>query len=419
MTTAPKLSPTPDAGSGGPGFPFTYFLRRAIEGALGANGPPQFSDAERRRLAELGYKFVPTGKGPAVFRSPDGQLIRDPAKLHELARVPSSPPSSLPLPGAAAAPSQPVPTKSTPRNLPPKNSSSPQPSSPLPGPWRPPATDEEWSQWYEDSGLPDPESGDTSSAPRPSWGWQSFVGPLPGVEEASIIRTTGARVLGRIVLGTLGGILSGVLFPSTTSSTDTWPGTQRPRGPLKRPRIRVPSMPDPIPQYWPAPKVPSEPQTQPRPRVRPSIDPRNYPIGEPYVGPIELPAPRPIPVPAPTPMPTSPRWFDPLEIIVPLLLAQPRPGTTPRYSFPTPQPGQPGDQLVEIPNPLTAGLEQPLPYPSANDRCDCTKTRKRKKREKSCSNPIVSKRKRTRDGRMFQTITREIKCPVSSRKKRP
>lgn len=66
--------------------------------------------------------------------------------------------------------------------------------------------------------------------------------------------------------------------------------------------------------------------------------------------------------------------------------------------------------------PTTVGLTslQASPLPLARtqpDKCKCPKPKK-KSGKPACRNPIVSRSRRTRDGRRFSTVTRELKCPA-------
>lgn len=66
--------------------------------------------------------------------------------------------------------------------------------------------------------------------------------------------------------------------------------------------------------------------------------------------------------------------------------------------------------------PLTAFQTESLPYrdrvvPKVKTKtCECEKPRKRSGR-KACRNPIIRKRKQTRNGRTLITTTRELRCP--------
>lgn len=264
-------------------------------------------------------------------------------------------------------------------------------------------TDDNIARCYTSRGLDAPEMFD-----------DAFV-RSPGFEIPTAVLASRIGVLSRVLNPMLG-----FFWPSSTSSTDAVsqaeaeaqarknadPRTPT-RGPTTRPNIRTPVRPAPGPTYWPSPRVPDR---RPAPRDAPIPRILRDPFPMPQFDPRSVPAPAPIPAPRPTPAPpgSSPTWFDPLYL-VPLLS---QPGRTPgRFQFP---------QTPTSPNPNPAQFEQPFasPMPQPNDRCDCTKTKQRKKKD-SCSNPIVSKRKRTKDGQLYLTITRRIECQALSKKKLP
>jgi hypothetical protein len=67
--------------------------------------------------------------------------------------------------------------------------------------------------------------------------------------------------------------------------------------------------------------------------------------------------------------------------------------------------------------PTTVGLtslqSNPLPFArTATDKCKCPKPKKKQSGKPACRNPIVNRSRRTRDGRRFSTVTRELKCPA-------
>lgn len=75
-----------------------------------------------------------------------------------------------------------------------------------------------------------------------------------------------------------------------------------------------------------------------------------------------------------------------------------------------PNPWQPPPQSPPSIGRLTSIEPQGLPFArTATEKCKCPKP-KRKQSKQACRNPVVSRRKRTRDGRLFSTVTREIKC---------
>lgn len=80
---------------------------------------------------------------------------------------------------------------------------------------------------------------------------------------------------------------------------------------------------------------------------------------------------------------------------------------------------------LPLTNPLTAVQTQALPYARAfpatqaatqEQDCSCRPARK-KRTKKPCKNPVTSRRSFARDGSRFITVTRQVKCQASSRKK--
>lgn len=64
---------------------------------------------------------------------------------------------------------------------------------------------------------------------------------------------------------------------------------------------------------------------------------------------------------------------------------------------------------------LTSLQSSPLPFAqtqTASDKCKCPKSKKKQSGKPKCRNPIVSRRRRTKDGRRFSTVTRELTCPA-------
>jgi hypothetical protein len=175
--------------------------------------------------------------------------------------------------------------------------------------------------------------------------------------------------------------------PGTTTDwpVPDFPSRARPRKPPKRWRFRVPNpqrTPDPLEFPLPTAQPLPVPRALPRPSTRPA-------------------SPRPAPSsPAPTSTPSRPlsTWLDPLTY---LLLQRPNAPSVGRVRLPSQSP-------VPIESPLTSPFAYGVPSRLKDDQCDCTRTRKRKK--STCTNPITSKRTRTRGGRKFRTITRRLDC---------
>lgn len=202
-------------------------------------------------------------------------------------------------------------------------------------------------------------------------------------------------------------------YERTDIEIDTQPDPQPiPKGPTRRARVgrvEVGTIFDDDPMGGYRGPIP-EPERDPLPGTR--TRPRPWPRPGVLRDPVAIPKPGPVRLPVPKPLPRLPKWprlpFDPLYL-VPLLLPQLRPpGRPSRLGAPRPtfQPSTPAQ-----PQPYPFGLMQP----GRADPCEARETKKRRKR--SCSNPIVSKRTRRKGGVLYQTITRKLTCPVSSRKK--
>lgn len=239
---------------------------------------------------------------------------------------------------------------------------------------------------------------------------QGFVGPVPSIPD--ILPRVVTRALPRIAVGVLSRVLwlpGLILFPSETSSDDVIRLPQPsqmpqgvPRGPRTRPTRRVKAPYDPEYPVGPV-KVPEHrPDDQPRdvPTRLPHRLPQPYSIPRPWPIPrAPTPAPRPSPRPGTVPKPPpKPDWW---PYLVPVLQAIPRdqPGRV-RFSRPRDRPLQ---------SPLDQPLELTQPVPQRADQCDCTET-KRKRKKKGCTNPITGKRTFSRGGAKFRTITRKLQC---------
>jgi hypothetical protein len=198
------------------------------------------------------------------------------------------------------------------------------------------------------------------------------------------------------------------------------------------------------PKWFKQPK--KRKKTKPAP-LDPNIMRRSLPLEVPVITakrlpmPKRAPAPRPPPVDLtvpvifqtrlPTPTPRSPASTSPtrssstvpkssvLSRIDPLtaafLLSRPGAATVkgPKITYQRDPLTVPQSGAVASPSPFYAGSARP----TKTDQCNCPKPRKRN--ASSCTNPITSKRHTTRGGVKFQTITRKLTCPASSRKKHP
>jgi hypothetical protein len=119
-----------------------------------------------------------------------------------------------------------------------------------------------------------------------------------------------------------------------------------------------------------------------------------------------------IPVPA---IPKAPAIWPYIrdQIIAPLVkeqllsLAQPKLG---RIKLPQAQPF-PELALAPQTDPLTSFYSAAVPFSATKTKaCSCATTKRKKK--KSCSNPVSSKRKFTRGNQKYITTTRRIECPA-------
>lgn len=126
--------------------------------------------------------------------------------------------------------------------------------------------------------------------------------------------------------------------------------------------------------------------------------------------PATVPSVPPIPGPVPPGPAPKPKWVQLLETASPLL----RRPTTP----PAPR-ARSVVNVSQVPalqtQPLTYFQGLGVPSTPRSKTCECKP--KRKRSQPTCRNPVVRRTKRTVDGRQLQTVTREITCPPSSRKK--
>lgn len=206
-------------------------------------------------------------------------------------------------------------------------------------------------------------------------------------------------------------------------------GPDRPAAPPKAPREHPHPAATP-PQRPQAPR-PAPPTYQGRPGEprRTVAAPRQAQAPTVSLEPIRVTVPRmptPAPAPAPAPSSSSPtaratssrtaQLQKALGIAASVYGLMPRKGRR-RQAAPLGVPGI-------TPEVLTQFQTQALPYRQAippttkTKTCTCEKPRKRSGKPR-CTNPVVRRRKQTRDGRTLVTTTREMKCPQSSRKKLP
>lgn len=279
--------------------------------------------------------------------------------------------------------------------------------------------------------------------------------PQPGFPGGTSIPD---RIPGRVALPALRGFLtSGLALLITTGLL--WPRTAgkgsdlrdlyavpapaaRPRGRgRRRPRARVRPRPVALPRPVARPGR-AGPITISRPRVLelPRVVPAQLPAPRPSSPPIPASLPKTIPAPVVRDLPTTntipaprvmtntaaiqvPSWLARLARLAPAGLAVPLLGNV--VTSPNLRPNllpQIAPQLA----PQLAPLTQAQAYPVSSavprvvpqtDACAQQRARERRRRKKACKNPVTSSRTYERGGRRYQTVTRELKCPVSSRKK--
>lgn len=225
---------------------------------------------------------------------------------------------------------------------------------------------------------------------------QAFVG-APGVvvpSAADVVIGGAASTAGAILARIMPWLL--IFLPSSTEDLPwydpTLPKPQKLPKPEPQPQAWPEEMPEPQPQAWP------EPQPAPQPKPQDQPEPVEWPQDIPH----EFPDTSPWPAP-PAAAPWLPSWLpDFADVALPLLL----PALIPTRGRAR-KPGRVRDPLTaDQPDELALPLESPYPY--RTDECNCEQTKK--KRKKSCSNPISSKRTFTRGSQKFRTITRRINC---------
>jgi len=226
---------------------------------------------------------------------------------------------------------------------------------------------------------------------------------LPG----PVVKSASRAAVG--VLGTAASVIGGLLWPSTIGQEPPWEPPTRAKWPRKGPQARRGRRTRKAPRTRPEPQPEKPPTVKPattRPpsvRPEPTIDPRAFPVPAPSPGPIPVPTSSPVTIPSPRALPT---WVtSALPYALPLGLA----------AFSSPR----APSRSARRSPLTSRQTSALRSPPSGPPDQCEIQRKRRPRKRSCTNPIVRTTRTTRGGSKFVTITREIKCPASSRKKLP
>lgn len=127
-----------------------------------------------------------------------------------------------------------------------------------------------------------------------------------------------------------------------------------------------------------------------------------------------IPVPAPLPT-TPGPLPTGPapkpKWLQALEVASSLY----RQSST-RAAVPSSRSILNVSQVPALQTQPLTWFQQPA-VGSKTKTCECKP--KRKRTQPTCRNPVVRRTKRNVEGRELITVTRELKCPPSSRKKRP
>lgn len=249
-------------------------------------------------------------------------------------------------------------------------------------------------------GIPAPDPAIRRRAPPRR---ESVADRLPSARQAP--RARGARGPARDPFDLTD--LRGVFSPATE--------IVRPKRKLTRAqRIRY-GLPLPsTPPIAPAPAPRTAPRTSPAPRftdtlrrvldVLPSPDRRIDRLRVPRPVPTRLPSPEITPwIPTPSPSPITPT-----RPSVPLP-TPPNVSVSPTFPTPFDPPPSLDPKLDLSPNTSFSG---PTSKTRTRD-CECERPRRRRR---GCTNPVVSRRKREKDGRILITTTREQKCPPSKLK---
>lgn len=174
--------------------------------------------------------------------------------------------------------------------------------------------------------------------------------------------------------------------PGTQTSTRRPPG-----GPPRRPAVRTAPATPPGGARARAPRAPAPGQAT-----------RNVPTAP---APAVVSAPTSSPTsstssPSPAPMPRRSSWTLP-KLPQGLLSPAEEKAVKDRQR----------ERTRQRPSPLTQSQSPPVGYPPQvrTQTCECPPKRKKSGKAK-CTNPIVSRTKRTRGGQKFQTITRRLEC---------
>jgi hypothetical protein len=403
---------TTGADVGGPGIGTIVQLGFAAADWLNRN--TGLSPAERANIeaaAAAGWRRRPF-RGRAAYFDPQGNLTTEKRVIEVGAAIRAG--------IAPTVPTQPGPVTSPPPTAPPPiyyPTTQPQPK--VPSPDIPESVKRQAKRSRENPRQQrrlkkrPVKPREVPKVPKRPW-WQSPPAPEPKwrppkpIIDPNLPYEVAARSRWAI-LGTIGAILAGVLYPTPTASDDTIPG--RPpgsqRGPLRRPKIRPrpPQQPKPSPVEVPGrrPDIVSQPQPGTPQRPKPTVESRPGP--GPTFDPTQIPAPQ-----LPTPSPRAWSIPKPLQYAAPFLVPflTPTSSSKPKPAPATAPTGAPSIPLTTF-QPDRIDLPEPETDPCKRSRGQKDrKDRKRKKRK--CTNPITSRRTFTRDGQKFRSITRKLQC---------
>lgn len=293
------------------------------------------------------------------------------------------------------------------------------------------------------------------------------VDALPGTIRGRAA-TAGRLLMSNPVLA----VLIGVLWPNRTAIDDTL-CIRTPSGPVCPTGLPNVAVPVPVPRPGRRPRrvpgrAPGIAAPQPRPVTRPRAGTAAPPIATPKgrAGPVTISRPQVLSEPVVIDQSVLQPSIEPPAVIAPATPAatRSRPGgltlprslpalSIPRFSafvwpfFPSiPRIGdvrmpavreltnvwgtnplqppaeeqwpRPEQQTEPQRQPLTEPQTAPVPLTQAQaDEDACKRVRQRSKRKKSCRNPVVRSRTFTKGNKRFRIITKELKCPESSRRK--
>lgn len=364
----------PDAGTvgGGVSAPY-YFIASTAWDVLTAKRPKDPNAAQRAALEEAGYGVLPDsvkGKGRVgqeYFR-PDGTPIsanraRLDAKVilatPPLVPIPAPPPPSLPTGGEILDDLL---------------------KRPRTGPVEVP--DPELERLLKRG----PQSDFERLLEREYRPPDRPVAPTPDVPEPTKSPGSLRRVLP--VLGRVGGLLGGLLYPSETADDDVIYPLPEPQPAPQPPPPPVSSPPAPQPPP-PVPLVPADPTVYPFPEDefpaplpstgQPAPSPPTF-VLLPLPPPSGEVSPQPLPAPSPTATPAvQGPFFAPWLFSLPKFNVPKAPGRMPSL----------GNFIAPMPAPLPRGLTQLQPSPLASaafdepprDRCECSSTKPKRKRK--------------------------------------